>query len=436
MLSKVLVMAISGAFGFFTTRLIIGHFGVADYAQYALLTSLTALIPFADLGMSAVVINSIAESPDPRTDQQVRRTLTSALRVLMTSATVLIVIGVVITLAGWWPAIAGDGLLPGASIVVLGCVVIYAFNLPAGIGQRVLTGLAKNHLQILTGAVVAPLIFVGVFALVATDAPAGNQLSLVSYAAGAVAGMLSLALAARLIRPQLGRALRDVPRLKSAPGTRTMHVAWPMLVQLIALPIAMQTDRLLLSHLGTRSELAEYSLGAQLFGLVIQAFTAAGFALWPIFAKARAGGELRPPFKLAVGFGVASAAVALVLVVFLPWLTELIADGKVTLSSPLVIGYVCFVVVQAVKYPLGMYMTDARGLRFQVLPIIAMVPLNLGLSWLLIAPLGAAGPIIGSAVSVALCQLVPNWWYVRRDLARRRAASRGADGNAPASSTR
>jgi Na+-driven multidrug efflux pump len=86
----------------------------------------------------------------------------------------------------------------------------------------------------------------------------------------------------------------------------------------------------------------------------------------------------------------------------------------------MIIGFVAFVTAQAAKYPLGMYMTDLPGLRFQVLPILILVPLNLGLSWLLIAPLGAAGPIVGSAIAVTVCQVVPNFWYVRRDIDRRR----------------
>ncbi len=51
-----------------------------------------------------------------------------------------------------------------------------------------------------------------------------------------------------------------------------------------------------------------------------------------------------------------------------------------------------------------------------------LVPFNLAISWWLIAPLGAAGPIVGSTVTVFLCQVLPNIWYVRRDLHRRRAA--------------
>ena len=66
-----------------------------------------------------------------------------------------------------------------------------------------------------------------------------------------------------------------------------MNLAWPMLVQMIALPIAMQTHRLLLSHLTDGDELAQYNLCAQLFGMVLQAIAAGGVALWPIYARAR-----------------------------------------------------------------------------------------------------------------------------------------------------
>jgi hypothetical protein len=85
------------------------------------------------------------------------------------------------------------------------------------------------------------------------------------------------------------------------------------------------------------------------------------------------------------------------------------------------IGFVVFVTLQAAKYPAGMYMTDKRGLTFQVIPILIMVPLNLGISWWLVGVVGAAGPILGSAIGVLACQVIPNLWYVRRDLAKRRA---------------
>ena len=61
-----------------------------------------------------------------------------------------------------------------------------------------------------------------------------------------------------------------------------------------------------------------------------------------------------------------------------------------------------------------------------MLPILLLVPANVGLSWVLVGPLGAAGPVIGSAVTVFALQVLPDLYYVRRDLARRGGAARAA----------
>jgi hypothetical protein len=68
-----------------------------------------------------------------------------------------------------------------------------------------------------------------------------------------------------------------------------------------------------------------------------------------------------------------------------------------------------------------MYMTDDRGLRFQVVPILIMLPLNIGLSIVLIGRIGSAGPVWALVVSTLTCQVLPYLWYVRRDLRHRRA---------------
>jgi hypothetical protein len=119
-------------------------------------------------------------------------------------------------------------------------------------------------------------------------------------------------------------------------------------------------------------------------------------------------------------FAVAGLTLGLALVAVSPWVVGFVSKGAISLDAWLLGGFVLFVVVQAAKYPIGMYMTDPAGLRFQVVPTFAMVVLNVALSWWLVQVIGAAGTIISSAVTVGLVQVVPNVWYVRRDLARRR----------------
>ncbi len=419
---KVAVMGFSGALAFLTTHLMITRFGVGAYAQFGLLATMGALLPFADLGLSAAVMNGIAESPDPRRDPRVQAVLTSALRLLLLSALALAAAAGAATAFGLWPVLLGQGLLAhGGSAAALGCGLVFALTLPLGVGQRILTGLHRNQLQVGLQALAAPFLLAGVGLLVLAGR-GGWFLPVLSYLASAVVALACVLLAARVLGPALGRAVADVPRLRAVNGVPVMGVAGPMLAQMLALPVALQTDRLLLSHLAGTAELAQYNLGAQLFGLVVQTINSAGIALWPVFAAARARGQLRSPLPAAAAFTGGGLALALALAAILPWVTPVLTDGRVRLDGWVVAGFVLFVAGQAAKYPLGMYMTDRAGLRFQVAPILVMVPVNLGLSWVATLALGAAGPILGSGVCVLACQVLPNLWYVRRDLARRAAA--------------
>lgn len=421
-IAKVLVMGITGVVALFTSRLILQHFGVGAYAQYGLLASLPALVPFADLGIAAVIINAAAEADDPRSDRILRRTITSALRVLLVAGAIIAVGGLALSALGLWPAILGPGLLEGGSWVAGTCVVILGITLPLSIGARLLVGLGRNTTQITTQALTAPLILAMVGFCIVVGAPAGQQLAIFAYLASAAVAATSLCIAARILAPQLGRAIREVPRVRSDPGVPVMDLAGPMLVQMLALPVAMQTARILVSHLGGATELAEYHLGSQLFGIALQTIAAAGMALWPMYARARASQRVDSPFAPTAWFLVGGLLLAGTMALLSPVLVELVSAGALTLDPVLVLTFVAFVAMQAAKYPIGMYMTDVRGLRFQMLPTILMIPISLGLSFWLIPPLGAAGCVIAITAAVALCQVVPNLFYVRHDLRQRRAA--------------
>ncbi len=423
---KIFVMGLSGVLGILTSRVILQSFGTEAYAQYGLLSSFPTLLPFADLGIAAVVINEVAGSRSPRTDDVVRRTIVTALRILMVSGGIMIVVATVITVFGWWPTLLGSGLMPGGNLTAGLCLVIFGIAVPLTVGQRILVGLKKTNVQVASQAIVAPFMLLVIGALALLMIPAGTFLSVVSYIGNALLSVLCLWIAARALSPQIGQAIRLIFRVRAYRGVAVLGLAWPMLVQTLAQPIAFQTDRILLSHVGTSQDLAEYNLSSQLFGLVLQTIAAAGVALWPIYAGHRAAGRIASPTKPTFWFLGGGLVVGGALALLSPWLVHFIAGGRIQLSPILLVSFVAYVALQAAKYPIGMYMTDKAGLKFQVVPSLAMIPLNLGVSWLLIAPFGAAGPIIGSALTVLLLQIIPNLWYVSKDLARRRAEQRAA----------
>ncbi len=111
---KFVVMGLSGVLGILTSRMIISHYGVDSYAQYGLLSSLPSLLPFADLGVAAAIVNVVASSPHVSRDLEVRQTITSALRILAGSSATIVLVSIVLYLVGAWPAILGDGLTASA----------------------------------------------------------------------------------------------------------------------------------------------------------------------------------------------------------------------------------------------------------------------------------------------------------------------------------
>lgn len=425
-LAKVFVMGLSGILAIFTGRLIIQEFGTDAYAQYGLLSTLPSLLPFADLGIAAVVINAVAGARHPRTDEYVRQVIVTSMRVLICSGGVLLLVALVISGLNLWPVVFGDGLMADGQTASLLCVGVFAAALPLAVGQRVLVGLGRTTTQIAAQSVVAPFMFCSIGALVLLNIPAGGYLSVFSYLGMALVSIICLVVAAKSLHPQLGRAFRQIPFRRRHPSVPVLGMAWPMLVQMVALPIAMQTDRLLLSHLTNGPELAEYNLAAQLFGMAIQTIAAAGMALWPFFAKARSTKEINSPMVPTLWFLGGGTLLGVGLAILAPFLAAYMSGQSIVLDKWLVWGFVIFVLLQAAKYPIGMYMTDLRGLRFQVIPVILMIPISLGLSWWLIGLIGPGGAIIGSAAAVAICQVFPNFWWVQRDLKRRSSVAESA----------
>ena len=427
-LSKVVVMGLSGVLGIITSRMMIQNFGPEAYGQFGLLASFPTLLPFADLGIAAVVINAVATSRSVRTDVEVRNTITTAFRILLVSGGIIIAGAASITLAGWWPALLGNGLIAGeGSLAAFWCLAIFGVVLPWSVGQRILVGLRKTSTQIAAQGVVAPFMFLGVFTVVSFSVPAGSFLALFSYIGGGLVSLICLGLASRSLSPQLSAAIRNIPRIRKVRSVPVLGIVWPMLIQMVALPIAMQTDRLLISHLTVGNELAQYNLASQLFGIVLQTIAAAGVALWPIFASSRSESRVNSPLRPTLWFLLGGLLMSGTLALLAPLLANFVSDGQIELDPWLLGGFIAFVSVQAMKYPVGMYMTDKRGLTFQVIPILVMVPLNLGVSWWLIGVLGPGGTVIGSAVAVLLCQVIPNLVYVRKDLRSRRSAAELSD---------
>ncbi len=165
--ARMLVVPVTAILGIVNTRLIIDHFGSEAYAQFGLLVGIVSLLPFADLGVSAAVMNAIAASDDPSRDAQARKVLATAIRVLVCSMAVLVTAGILLLVTGSWRPLLGDGLLPGSGPVVATlCLGFIAVGMPIGFGERILSGIGRNHVNVVVTGLRSPLVLLALLLLV------------------------------------------------------------------------------------------------------------------------------------------------------------------------------------------------------------------------------------------------------------------------------
>lgn len=389
---------------FLTARLVILRLGASGYALVALLVALPALVPFTDFGVGAAITTAVAEAPSID-DDHARRVLVTAFRVLTFGGAALAACAYVLFRLDVWTTVVGINR-PDTGAAALTFCLGFALTLPFSIGTRVLIGAGRVDLAVLTQTAAAPV------TLAFTAACWALRLPLPYYVAAPCLGFLvsyhiGIAQCRRVVGFRFTHLLRDfVSGMRGAP---VLRVAVPMAVITLTQAIALQSDRLVLAHVGTQQMVAEYSVAAQVFTPVLSVVAVAGTALWPVFARQRADGRIgREAFvKVVAAFLGAGVLLGTALAFGGPFVGGLIGGHAVTESARLYMWFGAILVITAVHYPGGMLLTDAAGLRFQAALTVVMAAANVLLSIPLSRALGAVGPVIASFATLTAIVVVP-----------------------------
>lgn len=406
-------------FSFLTTHLIISSFGVEAFADYGLLVSVIALLPFLDLGLGVAVVNVVAASRRASSDAQVRLVLSSVMRWLAIVFLVLLIVGFLIPFTlGWDSLLGGSGNSFGFSAGL--CWFLFCFSLPLGIGSRILLGLNLNHWVVLLQGIQPPLTF-ALLLLLSHFTTASYLAPVLFFLSLFIANLAIFLVACHKLHHQVRRSFLMMWKLRKSNRAPVLATAAPMLLIMIAVPIALQSDRILLSHLGSTDEVAQYNLASQVYSPVWSVIATATASLWPHFMKKRANGHstFGPAVRASSLAGGAAVAGGAGTVFVAPWLVSIVANGEVALPGNLLWAYALLIIVQGFQYPLGYALMDARGLRFQAAWAVVLAVVNVVVTLHFIPLYGAAGPLYASAMTVVACQLLPNIIYIaQRDKSR------------------
>ncbi len=394
----------------YASRLIIDHFGIPAFDGYTLAASLILLVPLNDLGVGAAVTSAVASYGSSHA--AVERVALTAARTVAVSALVLAGAAGLITVGGYWNAFLGPAAGAGAFYGL--SMVIYAISFIPALGQSMLLGVHRNHLTIAVQTLLAPTTLLGVVVLMKAGIDS-RFLIVVPAAALAVINIINSIVAGRVVRFSWLTLLRRLPFPHRYPGASIRAMSGPMLVVNLSTPIALQSDRIVLSHFASKHAVANYAVSIQIFAPVVALIGAAAQPLWPIYTAARAKGDHGPQVgRIMAAFGLVCSAISAVLVLIANPVGHLIGGHQIQLGVLLPIVSAVAVGLQAITYPMAMSIMDPAGLRLVATCAVLAAPLNVGLSIALAKHLGAPGPLLASCVVCLLVQIIPVGLYARQ----------------------
>ena len=390
------------------SRLVITHFGIPAFNGFTIAESLIVLLPLNNLGVGAAITAAFA-SVDPCSPDAERVTLT-ATRIMTLSALGLAAVAMVMAATGLWATVLGNASYGGWFFGL--AMAFYAVGFVPGLGQAMLLGVHRNHVTILVQSLIMPIALAAVVVLVAVKAD-GRLVVVVPAASLAATNVLTMVVATRLTHVRWRGILAKLPRPHRYVGARIRGIAGPRLVTNIAVPLALASDIVVLSHFSTSRELADYGICMQLFAPLTALVAAAAAPLWPIYIAAKAKGSTGPSVsRTMLGFFAATAAVCALIVPIAPWAGGVISDGQVRIGLFLPIAAAVMTVIYSAAFPVGMALTTPKELRFSATVSVVALPLNVGASIILARIMGAPGPLLATAV-VGLAQVTSAAYYLR-----------------------
>lgn len=397
-------------------RLVYAEAGPRGFGFAMLISTIQLLIPFADLGLGAPVINAVAKR-DTHGGAYVYAVIVRALRLLAGVSSLITFLAVILSATGILQELGSSFLdpNPGNGTILAMAIMMIAWSFPLGLGYRILIGLEKTHLAIILGplAQASTLAFVAVSPLLFGGAP-------VYLFAWPLGVLIMNGITFIVAKRALATAVPKPPDFSSRSVRISLFgTSLAMLFINIATPITLQSHRTILAALGSPAQLAEYSVAAQLQAPLVGLVVALATPLWPMYARLRVDGKgqiLSLWSRASLGFLALGILLAIGFVVVEPFYTRYVTRSQDSVSTSLVTSLALLTVTLAVLYPTLMLLNEGAGIRLQAVTATAAAAVAVPLGTALVPSAGSAGPIIATVAAIIICQLVPLTWYVWRRL--------------------
>ena len=387
-----------------TVPLTLHYLGVERYGMWMTITSLVAVLSFADLGMGNGLLNAVAVA-NARADRKAAQTAVSSAFFMLLGMTILLGLGGALTIShvDWGRVFnvhspVAQQEAPAAVALFMLC---FAVNMPLSVVQRVQAGFQEGFSSNLWQALGSLLGLA--FVYTAVRIKLGLPWLILGLSGGPlVAVTLNFASQFWQTRPWLAPSLRTF-RWREARQLARSGLFFVVLN--ISTLLGVQSDTLIVAHFCGAESVATYSVASRLFWFIVMISTLA-LPAWPALGEAIERGDIgwasKALKRLLVCSGALSALLGITVVLYGQALARLWVGASVVPHYNLLISFAIWGLVSsylsAVMMLLNSHITLARhALLFAITSCV-----SLALKIPLVVMLGLPGTILASSLAYSL----------------------------------
>lgn len=400
---------------FFSVRLAVSYLGSARFGLWMTALSAAALLSFATLGLDKGLLNALAAAHGRGNRAAARRLVSTAFFLLLAIVGALaLLLALAYPLVPWAALLNATAAAPEAGPVMAVLILCTLLALLGSIADTVQAAYQEGFVNGLWEAVGKLL---GLGALAAAIA---FRADLPGLALGFVGAPLLAALGnALLLFAQRRRWLAPRPRLVQRKVARRLLGAGSLFfLSQLALTVAYYADNLIVAALAGSDAVAAYAVTARLFDFPGMLLLLIGGALWPPLAEALARGDIgwaeRGLRRLIIASLGLCAATALPLILIGPEALRWWVGSEIAAPPSLFAAFGLFWMLSALTQPVGVFLSAANALRFQLGCVVLLAAGGLALKLLLAARFGMVGVAWGRVLAEALFLLLPYALFLPR----------------------
>ena len=410
-LASVAAKSISVGTALISIPLALHYLGTERYGMWMTMSSLVAMLSFADLGIGNGIVNAVATAHGKNNPTAIREYVSSSFFVLTLIALAIMALFVTAyPFTPWYrvfnvmtPQARSDSGPALAALV--GC---FALTIPFSIVHRVQMGMQNGFMASLWQC-------------------AGSLLGL----AGVVTAITLQASLALLVLAFAGRATcrSDGERHWSSSGIqqpeiaprpsfvsrqairRIAHIGVLFFVLQVVGALAYSSDNVIIAQILGAAAVPQYSVPEKIFSTMSTIFTMILIPIWPAYSEAIAREDhawVNKTLKRSL-LMITSLAMffSTILVVAGPWLIWAWVGGAIVPSFMLLLGLGLWKVVEAAGNALSVYLNGAHIFGTQIIISSATLVCAVGLKIVLVRHFGVAGAVWATLTAFSVCALIP-----------------------------